>query len=77
MKIWGKLYDSMGREKFDPLVEQRVNQKLFEGFLKTCFEVPSQAAVAMVHQHPCNVKNLMKKKSRLYDMLLGLFQCLC
>ena len=47
MKIWSNLYDSMGTNNFDSQVEQRVNQKLFEGYLITYFEVPSHAANAM------------------------------
>ena len=71
MKIWGKLYDSMGREKFDPLVEQRVNQKLFEGFLKTCFEVPSQAAVAMTPSTSLQCQELDEEEEQIVRYAAG------
>ena len=47
VKIWSNFYDALGKKKFDPLVEQQVNQKLFEDVLKTYFQVPSQAASAI------------------------------
>ena len=71
MKIWGKLYDSMGREKFDPLVEQRVNKKLFEGFLKTCFEVPSQAAVAMAPSTSLQCQELDEEEEQIVRYAAG------
>ena len=45
--IWSKFYSVVKRKRFDPSIEQQVNVKLFEGVLKTYFEVPSQAAIAM------------------------------
>ena len=71
LKIWGKLYDSMGREKFDPLVEQRVNKKLFEGFLKTCFEVPSQAAVAMAPSTSLQCQELDEEEEQIVRYAAG------
>lgn len=45
--IWDKFYSTVKIEKFDPLVEQQVNQKIFEGILRAHFEVPSQVAAAI------------------------------
>lgn len=42
-EIWKKLYATL-KKKLDPLVQQQVNEKLFEGVLKTHLDVPSQAA---------------------------------
>ena len=61
----------MGREKFDPLVEQRVNQKLFEGFLKTCFEVPSQAAVAMAPSTSLQCQELDEEEEQIVRYAAG------
>ena len=45
--IWSKYYSTVNRERFDPLIEQQVNVKLFEGVLHTHFEVSQPAGIAI------------------------------
>ena len=42
--IWSKFYSAVKRERFDPLIEQQVNLKLFEGVLTTHFQVTPPSA---------------------------------
>ena len=38
-----RFYSATQRAKFDPLIEQLVNQKLFEDMLRTHLQAPPQA----------------------------------
>ena len=71
MKIWSNLYNSMGRNIFDPLVEQRVNQELFQGFLKTYFELPSQAAIAMAPSTSLQSQELDEEEEQIVRYASG------
>lgn len=42
--VWKRFYSVTKRGKFDPLIEQHVNQKLFEDMLRTHLQVPQAEA---------------------------------
>ena len=48
MDVWKRFYSATQRVKFDPLIEQQVNQKLFEDTLKTHLQAPPQAEASNV-----------------------------
>ena len=67
--MWKRFYSVTKRGKFDPLIEQHVNQKLFEDMLRTHLQVPQAEA--------SNGSTIQLLEVGENIMLLGTYPCLC